>query len=159
MPIGGFADQAVAAGGFAVEWNANRFIITPLEGIFAGQQLRLEGVWTMSGEGFAREGVNLIWPADGTGIAKKVTYGREKPNEISLGLDPLTFQNIVAPAVCPAKSRPNRFNFEVQRVDPSGLATYTKRWTGCVVTGDDADTPEDGSAHKDTFKFQPTARA
>jgi len=158
MAIGGFADQAVAAGGFAVEWNSLRFIMTPTEGVFANQQLRLEGVWEMSGEGFAREGVNLIFPADGTGVAKKITKGREKPSEISLGLDPLTMQNVVVPAVCPPKSAPRKFNFEVQRVDPAGVTTYSKRWTGCVVTGSDADTSAD-SPHKDTLKFQPTARA
>lgn len=159
MAVGGFADQAVAAGGFAVDWNSCRFTITPLEGPAAGRPLKLEGVWGISGQGFAREGVTLIWPADGTGVAKKVTYGREKPNEISLKLDPLTFHNVLERYVCPPKSRGYKFNFEIQHVDPAGVSTYSKRWTGCVTTGDDGNNPEDGSPHDDTFKFQPTARA
>lgn len=157
--IGGFADQAVAAGGFAVDWNSCRFTITPTEGLFIGQPLKLEGVWDISGMGFTREGVNLIWTADGTGIARKITKGREKPNEISLKLDPLTNQNVVMPAVSPPKLAPRKFNFEVQHVDPAGIVTFSKRFTGCITTGTDAENPSDGTPHADTFKFQPTARA
>lgn len=159
MAIGGFSDQSVAVGGFAVAWDSVRFTITPTEGPKKNQRLTLAGVWGISGMGFAKEGVSLVYVADGTGIAKKITYGREKPNEISLKLDPLVFQNVVGPAVCPPKTRGYKFNFEVQHVDPAGAVTYSKRWTGCVTTGDDANNPEDGSPHDDTFKFQPTARA
>lgn len=159
MPVGGFADQGVAAGGFAVDWNCCRFRITPLEGPAANKPLLLMGVWGISGMGLAKEGVTLIWPADGTGVAKKITTGREKPNEISLKLDPATQRNVIERYVVPPKTRGYKFNFEIQYVDPAGTNTFSRRWTGCVMTGVDSESAEGGEPHADTFKFQPTARA
>jgi hypothetical protein len=152
----GFSDNAYSAGDFTAEWTSSRFTITPLEGPGKNKPITLSGVWELSGMGFAREGVNLIFNADGSGRAVKITKGREAPNEISMKLDPLTNQNVVAPNVCPV-GRSYRFNFVFQQVDPAGVATFERKWTGCVTTGNDSDTPSD-NAMGDTFKFKPTRR-
>jgi hypothetical protein len=152
-----FADNAYSAGDFTAEWTSSRHTITPLEGPLRGRAIKLSGVWELSGMGFAREGVNLIFSADGSGQAVKITKGRENPNEISMKLDPLTFQNVVEPAVCPRNGRAFRFNYVFQQVDPAGVATFERSWTGCVSTGTDSDTPSD-NAMGDTFKFKPTRR-
>lgn len=155
MP-GSFSDNAYSAGDFTAEWTSSRFTITPIQGPSKNKPLKLSGVWEMSGMGFAQEGVNLIFSADGSGQAVKITTGREAPNEISLKMDPLVLQNVVAPMVCPPGRR-YKFSFVFQQVDPAGFATFERRWTGCVVTGNDSDTPSD-NAMGDTLKFKPTRR-
>jgi hypothetical protein len=155
--IGGFVDSAIAAGGFAMEWNQSRHIITPKEGPFILTPLQIMGVWGLSGMGVSTEGVGLIYAADGSGQAQKITKGREKPNEVSLKLDPLTYENVVKNAVYPVGFR-YKFDYMVQHVDPSGLATFSRTWVDCVVTGCDENTPEDGSPWDVTLKFQPTRR-
>jgi hypothetical protein len=157
VPIGGFVDNAIAAGGFAVEWNSSRHIITPKEGPFILTPLQIMGVWGLSGMGFSIEGVGLIYAADGSGQAVKITKGREKPNEVSLKLDPLVYENVVKNAVCPPGIR-YLFDFQVQHVDPSGLVTFSRSWSDCVVTGCDENTPEDGTPWDGTLKFQPKRR-
>lgn len=152
-----FSDNVFSAGSFTTEWTSSRFVITPLEGPSANRPLRLSGVREMSGMGFAREGVNLVFGSDGSGRAVKITKGREKPNEISLKLDMLIFENTIGPAVCPKGGNSYAFNFVYQQVDPAGVATFTRSWTRCVVTGDDSDTPSDNE-HVDTLKFQPMRR-
>lgn len=158
MAIGGFADQGLADGDFAVDWNSCRFILVPLQGLLALQEIRLEGVWEISGDGYSREGVNLIWTADGTGVARKITTGREKPNEITLKMDPLTYEYVVKPAVSPPNARPRLFNFQIQVVDPVGVMTYSNKYLKCVDTGTDHNRPSDGTPHDGSFKFQPTRR-
>lgn len=156
MPVG-FFDNAVSAGDFAAEWTSSRFTITPTQGPAANQPMKLAGVWELSGMGFAREGVNLVFDASGSGRAVKITKGREVPNEISLKLDPATFENVINVYICPP-GQSHKFNFTFQQVDPAGVATFTRSWTGCVTTGDDSNTPNDGTPHDDTFKFKPTRR-
>ena len=152
-----FADNVFSTGNFTTEWTTSRFTIIPVEGPGVNQPMRLGGVREMSGMGFAREGVNLVFGSDGSGQAVKITVGREKPNEISLKLDMLVFQNTVGPMVCPV-GRSYRFNFVYEQVDPAGLATFSRKWTDCVVTGGDTDSPTDNE-HTDTLKFQPKRRA
>lgn len=152
----GFTDNAFSAGSFTAEWTSCRFTITPLEGPRANQPIKLSGVWELTGQGYTREGVNLVYTADGTGQASKITKGRENPNEMSMKLDPLVNENILKPAVSPP-GRVYRFNFTMQVVDPAGAATFTRSWTGCVPTGEDTETPGD-NAMSDTFKFKPTRR-
>ncbi len=152
----GFSDNAYSAGDFTAEWTSSRFTITPIEGPGKNKPIKLSGVWEMSGMGFAQEGVNLIFAADGSGQAVKITKGREAPNEISLKLDPLVLENVVAAFVCPPGRR-YKFNFTFQQVDPAGVATFTRNWQKCVVTGNDSDTPTD-NAMGDTLKFKPTRR-
>lgn len=153
----GFTDNAFSAGEFTTEWTSSRFTITPTEGPGKNKPLKLSGVREMSGMGFAREGVNLVFGSDGSGKAVKITKGREKPNEISLKLDMLVFQNTVGPVICPVSGQSYKFNFTYQQIDPAGVATFTRSWSGCVTTGDDTDSPPDNE-HVDTFKFQPTKR-
>ncbi len=151
-----FSDNAYSAGDFTAEWTSSRFTITPLEGPSANKPIKLSGVWELSGMGFAREGVNLIFNSDGSGQAVKITKGREAPNEISMKLDPTVLQNVLLGALCPA-GKSYQFNFVFQQVDPAGVASFTRKWTGCVVTGNDSDTPSD-NAMGDTLKFKPTRR-
>lgn len=153
----GFSDNAYSAGNFTTEWTSSRFTLTPMEGPGRNRPLKLSGVREMSGMGFAREGVNLVFGADGSGKAVKITKGREAPNEISLKLDMLVFENTVGPFVCPKDGKSYKFNFTYQQVDPAGVATFTRSWSGCVVTGNDTDTPADNE-HTDTLKFKPTRR-
>lgn len=153
-----FADNALSTGDFTTEWRTSRFTIIPVEGPGTNQPMRLSGVREMSGMGFAREGVNLVFGSDGSGQAVKITKGREKPNEISLKLDMLVFQNTVGQMVCPVGGRSYKFNFVYEQVDGAGLASFSRKWTGCVVTGGDTDSPSDNE-HVDTLKFQPSRRA
>jgi hypothetical protein len=155
--MAGFSDNAYSAGDFTTEWTSSRFTITPIEGPGKDRPLKLSGVRAMSGMGFAREGVNLIFGADGSGRAVKITKGREKPNEISLKLDMLVFENTVGPMICPKDGKSHKFNFTYQQIDPAGAVTFARSWTNCATTGGDTDTPEDNE-HVDTFKFQPMRR-
>lgn len=152
-----FADNVFSTGNFTTEWTTSRFTIIPVEGPGTNQPMRLGGVREMSGMGFAREGVNLVFGSDGSGQAVKITKGREKPNEISLKLDMVVFQNTVGPMVCPVGGKSYKFNFVYEQVDGAGLASFSRKWTGCVVTGGDTDTPADNE-HADTLKFQPSRR-
>ncbi len=152
-----FTDNAFSTGDFTTEFTSSRFTITPIEGPGKNQPMKLSGVREMSGMGFAQEGVNLIFGSDGSGKAVKITKGREKPNEISLKLDMLIFENTVGPMVCPKNGKKYKFNFSYMQVDPAGTATFTRSWTGCTTTGADTDTPADNE-HVDTFKFQPMRR-
>jgi hypothetical protein len=153
----GFADSQVATGGYAVAWTSLRFSITPLGGPRANQQLRLIGVRKMSGKGMTIEGVNLVWGADGSGQALKITEGRENPDEITIGLDPLTYANVVKPSVRNSVTgRKYLFNFAVQKVDASGTYTSTEVSYQCTMTGASDDTPEGGDPHETQFKFKPT---
>ena len=102
-------------------------------------------------------GVNLVCGSDGSGQAVTITTGREKPNEISLKLDMLVFQSTVGPKVCPVGGKSYKFNFVYEQVDGAGLASFSRKWTGCVVTGGDTDSPSDNE-HVDTLKFQPSRR-
>jgi hypothetical protein len=153
----GFTDNAYATGDFTTEWTTARWTIIPLEGPSKNKPLKLSGVREMSGMGFAAEGVNIIYGSDGSGQGVKITKGRIKPNEITLKMDMLVFQNTVGPAVAPTNGRAYRFNFTYQQVDPAGNATFTRQWFNCVRTGLDTDTPVDNE-HADSFKFQPTRR-
>ena len=153
-----FTDNVFSTGNFTTEWTTSRFTIIPIEGPGANQPMRLGGVREMSGMGFAREGVNLVFGSDGSGQAVKITKGREKPNEISLKLDMLVFQNTIGPMVCPTGGKSHKFNFVYEQVDGAGVASFSRKWTGCVVTGGDTDSPSDNE-HVDTLKFQPSRRA
>lgn len=155
--MAGFSDNAYSAGDFTTEWTSSRFTITPTEGPGKNKPLKLSGVREMSGMGFAQEGVNLVFGADGSGQAVKITKGREAPNEISLKLDMLVFENTVGLVVCPRGGKKYRFNFTYQQIDPAGTATFSRSWTGCVVTGVDTDSPADNE-HVDTLKFKPMRR-
>jgi hypothetical protein len=152
-----FSDNAYSTGDFTTEWTSARFTITPLEGPAKNKPLKLSGVREMSGMGFAAEGVNILYGSDGASEGVKITKGRIKPNEITLKLDMLVFENTVGPMVCPIGRTPYKFNFTYQQVDPGGVATFTRKWVGCVRTGLDTDTPSDNE-HTDSFKFQPTKR-
>ncbi len=152
-----FLDNAFSVGDFTTEWTSSRHTITPLEGPGANRPIKLAGVRELSGMGFAREGVNLIFGSDGSGKAVKITKGREKPNEISLKLDMLVFENTVGPMICPKSGKSYRFNYTYSQVDPAGVATFSRSWTDCVVTGGDTDSPSDNE-HVDTLKFQPKRR-
>lgn len=153
----GFLDNAFSTGDFTTEWTSARFTITPLEGPSRNRPLKLSGVREMSGMGFTTEGVVILYGSDGSGEGVKITKGREKPNEITLKLDMLVFQNTVGPSVCPVGRPPYRFNMTYQQVDPAGVATFTRKWVNCVRTGADTDTPADNE-HTDSFKFQPMRR-
>ncbi len=153
---GSFNDNALSTGGFTTEGTSSRFTIIPTEGPGANKPIKFAGVREMSGMGFAQEGVNLVFGSDGSGQAVKITKGREKPNEISLKLDMLVSEFVALPVIAPPGKR-YKFNFVYQQVDPAGTATFERRWTGCVVTGSDSDTPADNE-HVDTLKFQPTRR-
>mgnify|MGYP003658567142 CR=1 FL=1 len=120
--------------------------------------MRLGGVREMSGMGFVREGVNVIYGSDGSGQVVKITIGREKPNEISLKLDMLVFQNTVGPMVCPVGGKSYKFNFVYEQVDPAGVATFSRKWSKCATTKGETDSPSDNE-HVDTFGFQPSRRA
>lgn len=157
MPIAGFDDNAATSGGFAVDWNSTRFILTPLSGPKLKTPMRLAGVYDVTGDGFTREGVNLVYAADGTGQARKITRGREKPDEISLVLDFDTYDSFVEPNICPPGIT-RLFNFAIQVVDPAGIATRSRLWLQCATTGSTFERPSDGNVHKGTFKFQPTRR-
>lgn len=153
-----FIDNAYSTGTFEPEWTSSRHTITPLEGPFILLPMQLSGVHELSGMGFAQEGVNLVFGSDGSGRAVKITKGREKPNEISMKLDMLVSENVLQPAIAPKQTGAKyKFNYVFQQVDPAGLVTFSRTWTGCVVTGMDSDTPPD-NAHMDTIKFQPTRR-
>lgn len=153
-----FSDNAFSTGNFTTEWTTARFTIVPLEGPSANRPLKLSGVREMSGMGFTAEGVNILYGSDGTGEGVKITKGRVKPNEITLKLDMLIFESTVGPSVCPTGRSPYRFNMIYQQVDPAGLATFTRKWTNCVRTGLDTDSPSDNE-HTDSFKFQPMKRS
>jgi hypothetical protein len=153
-----FSDNAFSSGDFTTEWTSSRFTITPTEGPGKSRPLKLSGVREMSGMGFAQEGVNLIFGSDGSGKAVKITKGREAPNEITLKLDMLVFQNTVGPQICPLDGKKHKFNFTYQQVDPAGTATFTRNWTGCVITGNDTDSPSDNE-HTDSIKIKPTRRS
>lgn len=152
-----FSDNAYSTGEFTTEWTSSRHTITPIEGPGKNKPLKLSGVRELSGMGFTQEGVNLQFGSDGSGQAVKITKGREKPNEISLKLDMLVFENTVGAMICPKGGKKYRFNYTYQQIDPAGNATFTRSWTGCVVTGNDTDTPSDNE-HVDTLKFQPMRR-
>lgn len=151
-----FSDNALSTGTFTTEWTSSRHTITPTEGPFANKPIKLSGVRELSGMGFAQEGVNLLFGSDGSGQAVKITKGREKPNEISLKLDMLVAEFVALLAIAPPGKR-YKFNYVYQQVDPAGTATFSRTWTGCVVTGGDTDSPSDNE-HVDTIKFQPMRR-
>jgi hypothetical protein len=151
-----FTDNSYSTGSFTTEWKTARFTITAIAGPYKNKPIKLGGVREMSGMGFTIEGVNILYGSDGTGLGVKITKGREKPNEISLKLDMLVFQNLIEPAVCP-RGKAYEFTFVYQQVDESGAQTFSRTWTKCVRTGADTDSPADNE-HVDTFKFQPTKR-
>lgn len=156
-----FTDNSFSSGNFTTEWTTARFTITVTDpsvgaAAFRNRPIKLSGVRELSGMGFAVEGVNILYGSDGTGLGVKITKGREKPNEISLKLDMLVFQNLIEPAACP-RGKAYRFTFVYQQVDESGAQTFSRTWTDCVRTGADTDSPSDNE-HVDTFKFQPKRR-
>lgn len=159
MPLllAGFADSSIATGGFAVAWTSLRFSLQLLGGPFAGPPLRLVGVKTMSGLGVTIEGVNLVWGADGSGQALKITQGRENPDEITWGCDPDTLDTVILPRVrSPQNGRKYLFNATVQKVDSAGVSTRSRVLYGCTLTGFSEETPEGGDPHTYSFKFKPT---
>lgn len=153
-----FADNAFSVGTFTTEWNTSRHTIVPTEGPGANQPIRLSGVIEMSGMGFTREGVNLVFGSDGSGRAMQITKGREKPNEISVKLNMSVANSTVAPVICPRGGTVYKFNYIYEQVDPAGVTSFSYKWTDCIVTGSDSDTPSD-NIHADTLKFQPKRRA
>ena len=58
-----FVDYNEATDGFAQSWQSLRFILTPLSGPNANKALTLAGVRKLSGSGYARAGVALVFDA------------------------------------------------------------------------------------------------
>ncbi len=151
----GFADNALAAGDFTQEWVTVRFTYTPIEGPFRNRPIKVAGFWEFSGDGYTREGVTPIYDASGTGEPVKMTKGRFKANECTAKHDPQVWRDIIEPRIAPKGSQPYRFNLTIQKIDPAGVATQTEQRLGCITTGVDYETPNDGNPFSAAHKFSP----
>jgi len=148
-----FADNATAVGGYAPSWTEVRFTVTPARPVpgVGGGPLTLAGVREFSGGGYTQEGVNTVYASNGTGLAVKITRGRQKPNEVSLKLDPETYRNIWAKV-----AKAGLFNFQMQLISASGTTSSVETYEGCTDTGLEPQVPNDGSPVEKTVKFMAT---
>ena len=58
-------------------------------------------------------------------------------------------------AAAPKGLPPRRFNLTIQKIDPAGIATQTEQRLGCITTGVDYETPNDGNPFSAAHKFSP----
>lgn len=142
-----FLDNATATGSYAPDWKALRFEVL-IGGVTA---VRLVGVREQSGGGYAQEGVNHVYDASGSGLAAKITSGRQKPNEVTLKLDPVTYTNIWVPYVIG-----RLFGFKVTKVGAVLVASTSDLYEGCTDGGMDPESPNDGNPLAQTVKFTAT---
>ncbi len=158
-----FADQVVATGGLAIAWTQLRFTLKtgPNAGQNQNANLDLIGCRNLSGAGFTREGVALVFGSGGDSQALRITPGRVAPNEATLGLDPATWRQVWLPNVTrrvggKPSLKPALFTLQMQVVDELGAATFSVMWIDAIDTGLDLDTPETGDPVESKVKIKPT---
>jgi len=150
-----FTDSEYVYSSFTPEFTGLRVTYIPLEGPFTGQPVLVAGWTDLEGDGYTREGVNPVYPADGSGEPAKQTKGRFKANEITIKHFPEVFRKEIEPKICPKGQLPNRFNVTIQQVDPAGVATWTEVRVDCITTGVDYERPSGGEAFSTAHKFSP----
>lgn len=158
-----FADQLVATGGIARSWTSLRFTLIsgPEAGSSPNANLDMIGCRNLAGTGYTREGVTVVYGSGGTGQGLRITPGRLKVNEATLGMDPGTWRQVWSPntrRIIGGKwtHQPALFSVQMQCVDAAGNPEWSWIWTDCVDTGLDVDTPEGGEAVEQKVKFQAT---
>lgn len=146
-----FADNSTATGGYAPSWTELRFEIVP-KGIAAGLGARrIRGVREFTGGGYTIEGVTHVYDASGSGKPAKITRGRQKPNELTLKLDPETYRQHVAPLL--AKGL---IDLKLTLVGAAGVLSTTEVYEDCTDAGMDPVMPNDGNPIERTIKLMAT---